>query len=63
VPEVAPESAPAPGRSAVERSVFFPKCDAARAAGAAPIFEGQPGYRPDLDRDDDGIACEPYHPH
>jgi hypothetical protein len=40
--------------------VYYPNCDAARAAGAAPIYRGQPGYRPALDRDDDGIACEPY---
>lgn len=39
---------------------YYPNCDAARAAGAAPILEGEPGYRPELDADDDGIACEPY---
>lgn len=33
-------------------------CDDARAAGAAPIYRGEPGYRPDIDGDDDGIACE-----
>ena len=38
---------------------FYRNCDAARAAGAAPIYYGQPGYRPALDRDNDGIACEP----
>ncbi|HTQ16173.1 excalibur calcium-binding domain-containing protein, partial [Mycobacterium sp.] len=31
---------------------------AACAAGAAPIRRGQPGYRPELDRDGDGIACQ-----
>lgn len=36
----------------------FPNCDAARAAGAAPIYAGQPGYQPKLDRDRDGVACE-----
>lgn len=40
--------------------VYYPNCSAARAAGAAPIRRGQPGYRPALDRDGDGIACEPY---
>ena len=44
----------------IDGSVYFPNCDAARAAGAAPIRRGQPGYRPALDRDNDGIACEPY---
>jgi len=41
-------------------SVYYPNCAAARAAGAAPIYRGQPGYRPALDRDNDGVACEPY---
>jgi hypothetical protein len=39
---------------------YYPNCDAARAAGAAPIHVGEPGYREPLDRDLDGIACEPY---
>ena len=38
---------------------WYPNCNAARAAGVAPIFEGEPGYRPELDGDSDGIACEP----
>ncbi len=38
--------------------VYYPNCDAARAAGAAPIYAGQPGYRAGLDRDGDGVACE-----
>jgi hypothetical protein len=40
--------------------VYFRRCAEARAAGVAPIYEGEPGYRPELDRDSDGIACEPY---
>ncbi|MXO58563.1 hypothetical protein GRI89_03275 [Altererythrobacter salegens] len=39
---------------------YYPNCAAARAAGAAPIRRGEPGYRPQLDADGDGIACEPY---
>jgi len=39
-------------------SVFFGSCDDARSAGAAPLQRGQPGYRDDLDRDQDGVACE-----
>lgn len=35
-------------------------CTEARAAGAAPVYRGQPGYGPHLDRDGDGIGCEPY---
>lgn len=38
----------------------YPHCDAARAAGAAPVRAGEAGYGPHLDRDGDGIACEPY---
>lgn len=38
----------------------YPHCDAARAAGAAPLRAGEAGYGPHLDRDGDGIACEPY---
>jgi hypothetical protein len=39
-------------------SVYYANCDAARAAGAAPLHRGDPGYRSGLDRDNDGIACE-----
>jgi septal ring factor EnvC (AmiA/AmiB activator) len=37
---------------------YFENCDAARAAGAAPVRVGDPGYRAGLDRDGDGIGCE-----
>lgn len=40
--------------------VYYRNCAAARAAGAAPLYRGQPGYRPQMDGDGDGIACEPY---
>lgn len=36
----------------------FRNCTAARAAGAAPVHAGDPGYGPHLDRDGDGIGCE-----
>ncbi len=36
----------------------FPNCTAARAAGAAPVRRGEPGYGPHLDRDGDGVGCE-----
>jgi hypothetical protein len=39
-------------------SVYYANCTAVKAAGAAPIMVGEPGYRPALDRDDDGIACD-----
>ncbi|APA97216.1 excalibur calcium-binding domain-containing protein [Nocardia seriolae] len=38
--------------------VYYKNCTEARKAGAAPIRKGEPGYRPALDRDNDGIACE-----
>lgn len=36
----------------------FSNCDQAEAAGAAPIYAGEPGYSSDLDADGDGVACE-----
>ncbi|MEV5162228.1 excalibur calcium-binding domain-containing protein, partial [Streptomyces sp. NPDC053728] len=41
-------------------TVRYANCDAARAAGAAPVRRGDPGYAAHLDRDGDGIGCEPY---
>ena len=46
------QPAPPPGE------VYYANCDAVRAAGKAPLYRGQPGYRAGLDRDGDGIACE-----
>lgn len=36
----------------------FRNCSHARAAGAAPVRAGDPGYGPHLDRDSDGVGCE-----
>ncbi|MDW9393089.1 excalibur calcium-binding domain-containing protein [Sinorhizobium meliloti] len=48
-----------PSQTASEGSeVYFKNCTAARAAGAAPIRAGEPGYSRKLDRDGDGVACE-----
>jgi hypothetical protein len=41
-------------------NAYYRYCDEARAAGAAPLYRGQAGYRSELDRDGDGVACEPY---
>ena len=38
--------------------VYYANCSEARAAGAAPLYLGEPGYRTGLDRDLDGVACE-----
>lgn len=37
---------------------YYANCAAVRAAGAAPLLAGQPGYRSGLDRDGDGSACD-----
>ncbi|CAM2760179.1 excalibur calcium-binding domain-containing protein [Skermania piniformis] len=47
---------PEPSRSG--GATYYGDCDAVRAAGAAPLFLGEPGYRAKLDRDGDGVACE-----
>lgn len=59
-PETSTQVVPPPTTSSPNSgsSVYYPNCKAARAAGAAPIYAGQPGYRPGLDRDGDGVACE-----
>lgn len=51
-PTTTSPTAPAPA------DVSFPNCAAARAAGRAPLREGEPGYSPRLDGDRDGVACE-----
>ena len=50
-PAPEPEAPPAPAAP-------FPDCAAVRAAGAAPIAEGDAGWNPDLDGDGDGVGCE-----
>ena len=44
--------------TAAVRSVYYANCTEAKAAGAAPLYQGDPGYRSQLDRDSDGVACE-----
>lgn len=51
-----PPAQPAPQPAPVD--VHYKNCAAARAAGAAPVYAGQPGYAPHLDRDGDGVGCE-----
>lgn len=50
--------APAARQSFLSSGGAFANCTAARAAGAAPVRRGDPGYAPKLDRDGDGIGCE-----
>ena len=58
-PEAGPVAAPVAVQPVVP-SVYYSGCNEARAAGVAPIYRGQPGYREGMDGDGDGIACEPY---
>ncbi|MDN4613192.1 excalibur calcium-binding domain-containing protein [Leifsonia sp. F6_8S_P_1B] len=58
---VAPAPAPAPPAPAPAPpapDVSYANCTEVRAAGKAPLYAGQPGYAPKLDRDGDGVACE-----
>jgi hypothetical protein len=56
-PTPAAPAAPAPAAPA-PATVYYANCAAARAAGAAPLRAGQPGYREKMDGDRDGVACE-----
>lgn len=49
-PPAQPEPAP--------QQAYYSSCREAKAAGAAPLYRGDPGYRSGLDRDGDGVACE-----
>jgi len=53
----APPTTPTPPPPPVTEA-YYSNCAAAKAAGAAPMAKGQPGYRAGLDGDKDGIACE-----
>ena len=55
-PAPAPQAAPAP--QTPRPQVGYKNCTEARNAGVTPIYRGQAGYAPHLDRDNDGIACE-----
>lgn len=58
-PPAAPaDVAPAPAAPPAPGAVYYANCAAARAAGAAPLRAGQPGYREQMDGDRDGVACE-----
>lgn len=63
-PRVRQRSEPAPQRQSYSnqptRGVYFRSCREAWAAGYAPMYRGEPGYRSGLDGDSDGIACEPF---
>ena len=66
--QAAPAPAPAPAQTQAAPApaptqqsggdVYYQNCSAVRAAGKAPLYQGQPGYSRKLDRDGDGVACE-----
>ena len=43
---------------AESKKVYFKSCKEAKAKGYSNIKKGEEGYRKELDRDGDGIACE-----
>lgn len=59
-PAPAEPAAPAPAEpvAPAQGDSSYPNCSAAKAAGAAPLHAGSPGYSSKLDRDGDGVACE-----
>ncbi|MGW5050584.1 excalibur calcium-binding domain-containing protein [Actinokineospora sp. NPDC004072] len=53
-----PTTAPKPPGAKTNPQPYYRNCTAARASGNTPIPKGTPGYRPALDRDHNGLACE-----
>jgi hypothetical protein len=60
VPEPTPTPTAPPAEPSSSGGGVFASCGAVRAAGGAPLLEGDPAYaaNPQLDRDKDGVACE-----
>ena len=46
------------GVEPAKRRPGYANCDAVRAAGAAPIRPGDPGWSSRFDGDGDGVGCE-----
>lgn len=59
-PSVSPSVSPSPSPSVSTSTTgpLYANCDAAVAAGVAPLHRGDAGYSADLDGDGDGVACE-----
>ena len=66
-PSVSPRKKPLHGNAPVfdlapsvkpKQQRAYRNCSEARAAGAAPVRRGDPGYGTHLDRDNDGVGCE-----
>ena len=54
-----PSPKPGQTKAEFEATEYYADCDAAKAAGKGPLYEGQPGYRKELDPDGDGMTCIP----
>lgn len=57
-PQTLYDASPSSPPPSASQGAYYANCSDARAAGVAPLYAGQPGYRSALDRDKDGIACE-----
>ncbi len=57
-PPTAPPPPPTQPPPPTTEPVTYSNCREALFEGALPLFEGEPGYAPHLDRDRDGEACE-----
>ena len=56
--DLSASQAQTPAAAPAQPSVFYKNCKEVKAAGAAPIRPGDPGWDPKFDRDGDGIGCE-----
>jgi hypothetical protein len=57
-PSTSPSRQPTATPDASAAPVSYQNCAEVRAAGKAPLHEGDPGYSRQLDRNGDGIACD-----
>ncbi len=57
-PPPTPTPQPVAQMPATPPTASYANCDAVRAAGAAPIHAGDPGWQQKFDRDRDGVGCE-----
>ena len=57
LPTVTVTARPAGTTTTTPHRVHYANCAAVRAAGAAPLHRGEPGYRSGLDPNGDGVAC------
>jgi hypothetical protein len=51
-----------PAAQQQQPQTYYANCTDARAQGATNIPQGTPGYRPELDADHDGFACDEAQP-